>query len=40
MPYPIHRILVKTLVKPFMWAHFRKKQTVTTRIIRAAWRAL
>jgi hypothetical protein len=35
-----YRVLVKLLIRPFLWAHSKKKQTILTRLIRAAWHAL
>ena len=36
----IRSLTVKAMVGPFVWANRTPKQTVITRAIRAAWRAL
>jgi hypothetical protein len=36
----LHRLAVRLLVRPYMWAVNQERQTVLTRTIRAAWRAL
>lgn len=36
----VHSLAVKALLRPFVWANRNPKQTVITRAIRAAWRAL
>lgn len=36
----LHRIAVKLLVKPFVWANQRPTQNLLTRTIRRAWNAL
>lgn len=35
-----HKIAVKLLVRPFVWANKREKQNVITIAIRKAWRTL
>jgi hypothetical protein len=36
----LHRLAVRLLVRPYVWAFNQERQTVLTRTIRAAWRAL
>ena len=38
--HTLHKLAVKAMVGPFVWANRNPKQTVITRAIRAAWRAL